>query len=95
MFGMKKWGIAGSQPPHLFLVARAVQVLGPERCLTLVVEALTMESHGGLWLRNRSRRRPLGGVFLALCRQRSTPEEKRKIFRERVSRAACQAIRNP
>ena len=46
---MKKWGIAGSQPPHLFLVARAVQVLGPERCLTLVVEVLTMESHGGLW----------------------------------------------
>ena len=86
---MKKWGISGYQPPHLFLVVRALKVLGPERCITLVVEALTIESNGSLGLKNRSRRRTLGGVFLELCRQRSTPEEKRKIFRERMSRSAC------
>ena len=78
---MKKWRISGYQPPHLFLVARALKVLGPERCLTLVVEALTIESNGGLWLKNRSRRRTLGGVFLELCRQHSTAEERRRIFR--------------
>ena len=89
IFVMKKWGTSGYQPPHLFLVVRALKVLGPERCITLVVEALTIESNGSLGLKNRSRRRTLGGVFLELCRQRSTPEEKRKIFRERMSRSAC------
>ena len=43
--------------------------------------ALTVESNGGLWLKDGSRRRTLGGVFLELCRQRSTPQEQRKIFR--------------
>lgn len=63
------------------VIARALKVLGPERCITLLVDALTIESNGGMWLKDGSRRRSPGGVFLELCRQRSTEEEKRKIFR--------------
>ena len=67
------------EPCHI-LLARALRVLGQERTITLLVDALTIESNGGMWLKDGSRRRSLGGVFLELCRQRSTAEEKRKIF---------------
>jgi phosphorylated adapter RNA export protein len=63
------------------VIARALKVLGQERCVDLLVDALTIESNGGMWLKDGSRRRSLGGTFLELCRQHSTPEEKRKIFR--------------
>jgi phosphorylated adapter RNA export protein len=63
------------------VIARALKVLGQERCVELLAAALTIEHEGGLWLKDGSRRRSLGGVFLQLCRQHSTPEERRKIFR--------------
>ena len=63
------------------MIARALKVLGPERCIEILVDALTIESNGGLWLKDGSRKRTRGGVFLALCRERSTVEEKRTIFR--------------
>lgn len=63
------------------VIARALKVLGHERCVELLVEALTIESNGGLWLKDGSRRRTLGGVFLTLCRERATPEQRRAIFR--------------
>ena len=62
------------------LLARALKVLGQERCVAILADALTIEHQGGLWLKDGSRKRTLGGVFLELCRQRSTPEEKRRIF---------------
>jgi hypothetical protein len=58
-----------------------LKVLGQERCVAILAVALTIEHQGGLWLKDGSRKRTLGGVFLALCKQRSTPEERRKIFR--------------
>ena len=64
---------------HIVL-ARALKVLGQERCIELLAAALTIEHEGGMLLKDGSRKRTLGGVFLELCRQRSTPEEKRKIF---------------
>jgi PHAX RNA-binding domain len=63
------------------LIARALKVLGQERCVELLAEALLCEHHGGLLVKDGSRRRTRGGVFLQLCRERSTPEERRKIFR--------------
>lgn len=68
------------EPCHI-LLARALRVLGPERCITLVTEALLREHQGGMLLKDGSRKRTLGGIFLHLCKQHSTPEEKRKIFR--------------
>lgn len=63
------------------VIARALKVLGQDRCVEILADALTIEHDGGMWLHNRSRRRTLGGVFLQLCRERATPEERRKIFR--------------
>jgi phosphorylated adapter RNA export protein len=68
------------EPCHI-LLARALRVLGPERCVELLTEALLIEHQGGMLLKDGSRKRTLGGVFLELCRQHSTAEEKRKIFR--------------
>ena len=65
---------------HIVL-ARALKVLGQERCIELLAAALTIEHEGGLMLKDGSRKRTLGGVFLALCKEHSTPEEKRRIFR--------------
>jgi phosphorylated adapter RNA export protein len=63
------------------MIARALKVLGPERCITLLTEALLCQHEGGMWLKDGSRKRSMGGIFLQLCRERSTPEERRKIFR--------------
>jgi phosphorylated adapter RNA export protein len=62
------------------LLARALKVLGPERCVELLAAALTIEHQGGMWLKDGSRKRTLGGIFLHLCKERSPPEEKRRIF---------------
>ena len=62
------------------LLARALKVLGQDRCIELLADALTIEHAGGMWLKDGSRKRTLGEIFLQLCRERSTPEEKRRIF---------------
>jgi phosphorylated adapter RNA export protein len=67
--------------PQRFIIARALKVLGPERCVEILATALTIEHEGGMLLRDGSRKRSLGGVFLQLCKERSTPEDKRAIFR--------------
>ena len=63
------------------MIARALKVLGPERCVEILADALTIESNGGLWLKDRSRRRTRGGVFLQLVKEQASPEERRAIFR--------------
>ncbi|HEY5865311.1 MAG TPA: phosphorylated adapter RNA export RNA-binding domain-containing protein [Candidatus Tectomicrobia bacterium] len=63
------------------VIARALKVLGHERWVELLAEALTIEHQGGMLLKDGSRKRTLGGIFLQLCRERSTAEEKRAIFR--------------
>jgi PHAX RNA-binding domain len=66
------------EPEHKAL-ARVLKVLGEQRCVELLAEALLCEHQGGM-LTKDGRKRTLGGVFLTLCRQRSTPEQKRAIF---------------
>ena len=63
------------------LLARALKVLGEERCVEILAETLTCEAEGGMWLQDGSRKRTLGGIFLQLCREGATPEEKHAIFR--------------
>ena len=46
------------------MIARALKVLGQERCIELLAEALTIEHQGGLWLKDGSGKRTLGGIFL-------------------------------
>lgn len=63
------------------MIARALRVLGEERVIAILADTLTCEHEGGTWLKDGSRKRSMGGIFLQLCRERSTPEERRKIFR--------------
>jgi len=67
--------------PERWLLIRALRTLGEERCWAILVEALNIESNGGMLTRAGDRRRTLGGVFLELCRQQATAAEKRQIFR--------------
>ena len=62
------------------LLARCLRTLGEECCIELLAEALTIEHQGGMWLKDGSRKHTLGGVFLALCKERSTQEKRRLIF---------------
>jgi PHAX RNA-binding domain len=61
-------------------LARVLRVLGEERCVELLAEALLCEHQGGM-LTKDGRKRTLGGVFLELCRQQATPAERRAMFR--------------
>ena len=66
---------------HRRLLTRIVRTLGEDRCVAILVEALTIESHGGMLTRAGDRRRSVGGVFLHLCRERATAAERAVIFR--------------
>jgi hypothetical protein len=62
-------------------LARVLKVLGEERCILLLADALTVEHEGGMLTRDGTRKRSLGGTFLALCREHATPQERRAMFR--------------
>jgi hypothetical protein len=67
-------------PCHV-LFSRILRVLGEERTIELLVEALHLESNGGMWLKDLGRRRTLCGTFLQLVKERASSEERRTIFR--------------
>lgn len=70
------------EPPSTsVLLARILRTFGEERCVALLAEALTLEHQGGLWRKDGSCKRTLGGLFLGLCREQATASEKRQIFR--------------
>ena len=62
------------------MIARVLRVLGEERVIAILVDALTVESNGGMLTRAGDRRHTLGGVFLRLCREQATREERKRIF---------------
>lgn len=51
------------QEPEKALLARVLRQLGQERCAAILADALTIESDGGMLLKDGSRRRTPGGVF--------------------------------
>ena len=61
------------------MIARALKVLGPKRCITFLTEALLCEHQGGM-LTKEGIRRSMGGIFLQLCREQATREERKRIF---------------
>jgi phosphorylated adapter RNA export protein len=66
--------------PELHMIARVLRVLGEERVIAILADTLTCEHEGGMWLKDGSRKRSLGGIFLYLCREQATREERWKIF---------------
>jgi phosphorylated adapter RNA export protein len=65
---------------QLFLLKRVLRALGEERPILLLAQTLTVEQEGGMLLKDGSRKRTLGGVFLQLCREQTTAAERRQIF---------------
>jgi hypothetical protein len=61
------------------MIARVLRVLGEERVIAILADALTCEHEGGM-LTKAGTRRSMGGIFLQLCREQATREERRKIF---------------
>lgn len=66
--------------PQYVLFSRVLKVLGEDRSIVLLVEALTIEAAGGLHIRAGERKHTLGGLFIRLVKERSTPVERRRIF---------------
>jgi phosphorylated adapter RNA export protein len=62
------------------MIARALRVLGEERCIAILADTLTCEHEGGMWLKDGSRKRSMGGIFMQLCREQATREERKRIF---------------
>lgn len=61
-------------------IQRAVSLLGAEPMLALLEETLQIEAQGGMWLRDGSRRRTVGGVFFKLLQERITKSQRLSIF---------------
>jgi hypothetical protein len=86
------------QEPNLPLLRQVLRTVGPARCATLLAETLHVEAQGGLRTRDGTRRRTPGGVFFQLTKERTTPEERRRLFprpalpRRGETRSAPQAL---
>jgi hypothetical protein len=65
--------------PELQMVARVLRTLGQDRCVELLASALTIEHQGGMLTKDGTRR-SMGGIFLHLCREQATREERKRIF---------------
>ena len=63
-----------------WMLSRALRVLGEERCVAILIDTLSIESNGGMWTKDGTRRRSPGRTFLQLVRERATPQERRAIF---------------
>ncbi len=61
-------------------IERIVKVLGEERALTLLKEALEIEAQGGLTVDDGSRKRSLGGLFFKLTKNQTKSRERWLIF---------------
>lgn len=66
--------------PELQMIARVLRALGEERVIAILADTLICEHEGGMLLKDGSRKRSMGGIFLQLCREQATREERRKIF---------------
>jgi hypothetical protein len=68
------------QEPMLPLLRQVLQTLGQDRCAALLADTLTCEANGGRLTKHGSRSRTPGGVFLQLVKERTTPQERRRLF---------------
>jgi hypothetical protein len=64
----------------LATIDRMVKVLGEEKSLAILEEALKIEAGEGMLTDNKSRRRTVGGTFFKLTKNQTTSQERGKIF---------------
>ena len=68
------------QEPNVELLRQVLVVLGPDHTAQLLAQTLEVEAAGGLMVRNGTRRRTPGGVFLHLVRQQVTRSQREYLF---------------
>lgn len=66
--------------PNQGLIHLVVRVIGEERSLAILQEAVALEEQGGIMTRAGDRRRTPGGVFFNLVRRSSSRPEKKIMF---------------
>jgi hypothetical protein len=62
------------------LLMQVLQMLGPDRTRTVLIETLHCEANGGMVTKDGTRRRTPGGTFFQLVKQHATPRERRRLF---------------
>jgi len=66
--------------PLVWLIENVVRVLGSARAEALLAETQAIEAQGGETTADGERRRTLGGIYLRLVKEQTTPEEQAQIF---------------
>ena len=64
----------------LGIIKRLVKVMGEERALVWLDEALKVEADGGMLTDDGNQRRTVGGVFFKLVKEQMTNKDRRKVF---------------
>ena len=64
------------QEPNVPLLQQVFVALGPDRTAALLAATLEVEAHGGMLVRNGTRRRTPGGVFFQLVRAHPTRRQR-------------------
>jgi PHAX RNA-binding domain-containing protein len=86
---------AALQEPNTLLLGRCLRRLGQERCQTLLTDTLTLEAHGGMLIKDGTRRRTPGGTFFQLVRDRCTSKERHFIFAPLPATQAVTSSKTP
>jgi hypothetical protein len=68
------------QESNLFLIKRAIRVIGGTRVEAILEQALHIEANGGMLTNDNSRRRTAGGTFFALMRDAVSRRERYRLF---------------
>jgi PHAX RNA-binding domain len=68
------------EEPNVFLIKRAIRVIGSTRLEALLNDTLHIEATGGMLTNDNSRRRTPGGTFFALMRDAVSRGERYRLF---------------
>jgi hypothetical protein len=68
------------QEPKRTLLAKVLHTLGTDRVTAILTDTLQCEANGGMRTKDGIRRRTPGGVFFQLVKERTTKDERRRLF---------------
>jgi hypothetical protein len=66
--------------PKRTLLTKVLCTLGMDRTTAILTDTLTCEANGGMLTKDGTRRRTPGGVFFQLVKERTTTQERRRLF---------------
>ena len=68
------------QEPKSDLLTKVLRTLGVDRTAAVLTDTLQLEAAGGILTKDGTRRRTPGGVFFQLVKERTTRQERRRLF---------------